>query len=275
MIYWLIRFINNYRQYVIFAILILFSLFFLSLNEAKEISNLRKTSFIFYSLIDYLKSPVDDFLHLKNEFEILKKENTDLTQQLLKLKEYEKERNQLLELLNFERANPIKLLNARIILKSSDPVRNKFVIDKGKNDGVKLNATVFSYSGLIGYVSDLTSNYSVVYTINNLNIRISVKNARSGAMGILSWDGEKFKIYNVSKSADVKEGDLFVTSDFSSIFPAGLPVARVTYASQSSETLFYDITAKSECDLSEVKFCLVELGDLEKQKLNFLLDKSE
>jgi rod shape-determining protein MreC len=275
MIYWLIRFINNYRQYVIFTILLLFSLFFLSLNDSKEISNLRKASFIFYGLIDYIKSPLDDFFHLRSEFEILKKENTELTQQLLRLKEYEKERNELLELLNFEKSNPIKLINARIILKSSDPVRNKFVINKGRNDGVKLNATVFSYSGLIGYISDLTSNYSVVYTINNLNIRISVKNARSGALGILSWDGEKFKIYNVNKSADVKEGDLFVTSEFSSLFPAGLPVARVTYASRASETLFYDITAKSACDFSEVKFCLVELNDLEKQKLNFLLNQSE
>jgi rod shape-determining protein MreC len=251
------------------------SLLILSLNDSKEISSLRKASFIFYGLIDYIKSPLEDFIYLKTEFETLKKENTELTQQFLRLKDYEDERNELIELLKFEKANPIKLINARIILKSSDPARNKFIINKGRKDGVKLNATVFYSSGLIGYISDLTENYSVVYTINNLNVRISVKNARTDAMGILSWDGEKFKIYNVNKSADVKEGDIFITSEFSSLFPAGLPVAKVTYASQSKETLFYDITALPSCNLSDIKFCLVELTDLEKQKLNFLLNQGE
>lgn len=275
MIYWLIRFVNSYRQYIIFSILFLTSLLILSLNDSKEISSLRKASFIFYGLIDYIKSPLEDFIYLKTEFETLKKENTELTQQFLRLKDYEDERNELIELLKFEKANPIKLINARIILKSSDPARNKFIINKGRKDGVKLNATVFYSSGLIGYISDLTENYSVVYTINNLNVRISVKNARTDAMGILSWDGEKFKIYNVNKSADVKEGDIFITSEFSSLFPAGLPVAKVTYASQSKETLFYDITALPSCNLSDIKFCLVELTDLEKQKLKFLLNQGE
>ncbi|MCR4416715.1 MAG: rod shape-determining protein MreC [Ignavibacteria bacterium] len=275
MIYWLVRFINNYRQYVIFSILLLASLFLLSLNDSKEISNLRKASFIIYGLIDYIKSPFEDFIYSKTELEILKKENAELTQQLLKFREFEKERNELIELLKFEKENPVKLINARIILKSSDPAGNKFIINKGKNDGVRLNATVFSSSGLIGYVSDLMSNYSVVYTINNLNVRISVKNARSGALGILSWDGEKFKIFNVNKSADVREGDLFITSEFSSLFPSGLPVARVTYASQSKETLFYDITAKPSCDLNEIRFCFISETSLNNQKLNFLLSQSE
>lgn len=275
MIYWLVRFINNYRQYVIFSILLLASLFLLSLNDSKEISNLRKASFIIYGLIDYIKSPFEDFIYSKTELEILKKENAELTQQLLKFREFEKERNELIELLKFEKENPVKLINARIILKSSDPAGNKFIINKGKNDGVRLNATVFSSSGLIGYVSDLMSNYSVVYTINNLNVRISVKNARSGALGILSWDGEKFKIFNVNKSADVREGDLFITSEFSSLFPSGLPVVRVTYASQSKETLFYDITAKPSCDLNEIRFCLINETSLSTQKLNFLLNQSE
>lgn len=271
MIYWLIRFINNYRQYVIFSILILASLFLLSLNDSKEISNLRKTSFVLYGLIDYFKTPFEDFVYSKTELEILRKENAELTQQLMRLKEYERERNELIELLKFEKENPVKFLSAKIILKSSDPAGNKFILDKGKNDGVKLNSVVFSSSGLIGYVLNMTENYSVVHTINNLNVRISVKDERSSAPGILSWDGEKFKVYNVNKSADVKEGDLFVTSEFSSLFPPGIPVAKVTYASQSGEILFYDITAKPACDLSNVKFCLIELSDLEKHKLNFLL----
>lgn len=275
MIYWIVRFINTYRQYVILAILILASLLILSLNSSKEITSIRKVSFIFYGIIDFFNSPLNDFSLAKKELELLRKENADLSRQLIELKQYSKERNELIELLNFEKANPITYLTAKIILKSNDASGNKFVINKGTKDGVKLNATVFNSRGLVGFISDLTANYSVVKTIDNLNLRISVRNERTGATGILSWDGEKFKVYNVNKSADVKEGDIFVTSEYSSLFPPGIPAAIVTYAFQTQETLFYDITAKSASDLTNINFCLVEITDLEKQKLVFLVKRSE
>lgn len=273
MIYWLVKFINTYRQYVIFTILILFSLFLLSLNNTKEITTIRKASFLLYGFIDYFKKPFDDFIFYKSENEALRKENADLTRQLLELKKFENERSELFDLLNFKEKNFGDFVIAKIILKTSDVIGNKIIIDKGSRQGVKLNSIVINPNGLIGYVSDLSREFAVVHTIKNNNMRISVMNERTDAIGILSWDGEKFKVYNVNKSSDVKEGDVFLTSQFSTQFPSGIPVVKVTYASRESETLFYDITGQSITNLDKNSYCMILKPEHFNNKLNFISAK--
>lgn len=273
MIYWLVRFVNNYRQYIIFTIFILLSLLLLSLNNSKDITTLRKASFIFYSIIDFVKSPFDEFFNYKKENEKLRNENAELTRQLLDLRKFVSERDELYDLIEFKRKNSISYITAKIILKLTDVSGNKYVIDKGMKDKVKLNAIVFNSKGLIGYISDLTNDYSLVHLISNFNQRISVKNERTNALGIMVWDGEKFKVYNVNKSADVKEGDVFVTSEYSSQFPSGIPVLRVTYVSKETDILFYDITGKEISEMDKINYCLILQPDEIKTKLNFLLNK--
>lgn len=273
MIYWLVRFVNNYRQYVILTIFILLSLLLLSLNPSKQILTLRRASFIFYSLIDYVRSPVEEFVYLKKENEILRNENAQLTQQLFELRKFEHERNELYDLLEFKKVNPSGYLIAKIILKTNDISGNKFILDKGLKDNVKLNAIVLNSKGLIGYVSELTNHNSIVHTIANFNVRISVKNERNNAFGIMAWDGEKFKVYNVSKSADVREGDIFITSEYSTQFPAGIPVLKVTYASKETDILFYDITGRAISEMNDINYCLIEQPDENRTKINFLFKK--
>ncbi len=273
MIYWIVRFVNNYRQYVILTILILFSLFLLSLNPSKQITTLRKGSFLIYALFNYIKTPIDEFVYYKKENEILRRENSELSQKLFELKEFEDEKEELYDLLEFKKQNPINYKTAKIILKSKDVVENKLILNKGLRDGIKLNAIVFNSKGLIGYISDLTGNYSVVHTIANHNLRISVKNERTKALGILNWDGEKFKVYNVSKSADVKEGDIFSTSEYSSLFPPDIPVIKVTYASKESETLFFDITGKALSEMEDINYCMIVEPDQNTYNLRFIRKK--
>lgn len=273
MIYWFIRFINNYRQYVILTLLLLFSLFLLTLNDSKEVSNLRKLSFIFYGILNQLKAPVDEFIFYKSENEALRKENAELLEQLLDLKKFEGEKKELYDLLEFKKVNSNKFITAKIILKTSDALANKFIVNKGEKDGVKLNSVVISPKGLIGFISYLSNDYSIIHTIANVNVRVSVISKRTGAIGILSWDGEKFKIYNVNKSSDVREGDVFETSLYSSQFPAGIPVAIVTYSSKDTELLFYDITCKPATDLDRVSYCIISDFENINQNLILNLDK--
>ncbi|MFN4111963.1 MAG: rod shape-determining protein MreC, partial [Ignavibacteria bacterium] len=73
--------------------------------------------------------------------------------------------------------------------------------------------------------------------------------------------------------SDVKEGDVFVTSEYSSQFPAGIPVLKVTYASKETDILFYDITGKAISEMDNINYCLIMQPDETKTKLNFLLHK--
>ncbi len=275
MIYWIIRFVNSYRQYIILTILILTSLLILSFNDSVNIIPLRKASFLLYAVINQIKSPFEEFLFYKKENELLHRENAILTRKVIEYQKFEYERDELYKILKLNQEKNGDFILSKIVLKSYDANGNRFIIDKGLKDNVKINSAVFSPDGIIGFISEAGDNYSVITPINNVNIRISVKNSRSKDPGILSWDGEKFKIFNVNNSADVKNGDIFITSEFSTLFPAEIPIAKVISASLSEDLPFYDITAKPTVNLEAIHYCMIEKPNLKLTNKYFDLEKIE
>lgn len=248
---------NRYRQYFILTILIITSLLLLSLNESSQITHLRKYSLIIYSLLDNLKRPIEEKFIVNKEIQELLQMNSKLMLEISELKEYVSKKDELEKLLKFKKDNPVNVVSGRVILKKFESSGNRFIIDVGYQDGIKLNSPVITYNGVVGFISSLDKNYSFVTTINNPGLRFSVRNARSNALGIASWVGSEFKVYNVSKTQDVKQNDIFITSEYSTIFPAGIPLLKVTNSTLEKEFLFYDITAKPTADLYNLRYVFV------------------
>lgn len=266
MIYWIVRFINLYRPYIILALLIVTSLFLISLNESAKIKPVRKLSFVLLSLSRNIISPIEDIIYAKSENQKLLKENAELISINQRLIKHEFENLELKRLLKFKTENPQSLIIGKVIFKKYDATGNSFIVDKGYEDGVKLNSTVISFNGLVGNVIDVYRNYSVVNLIKNTSIRISIRSKRNNTLGILAWDGEKFKVYNVNKSADVQVGDIFLTSEFSTTFPAGIPVVRLKSVLLPSGLLFFDITAESIVDIDNIRHVIF----VEQEKSTFI-----
>lgn len=275
MIYWIIRFVNSYRQYIILTILILTSSLILSFNDSVNIIPLRKASFLLYAVINKIKSPFEEFLFYEKENDQLRRENAILTRKVIEYQKFIYERDELYKILKLNQKKVDDFILSKIVLKSYDANGNRFIIDKGLKDGIMINSAVFSTDGIIGFISEAGNDYSIITTINNVNIRISVKNSRTNDLGILSWDGQKFKILNVNKSADVKNGDIFITSEFSTLLPSEIPVAKVISASLTKDLPFYDITAKPIVNLEAIHYCLVEKPDSKLSKKYFDLEKIE
>ena len=95
---------------------------------------------------------------------------------------------------------------------------------------------------------------------------MSVKNQRSRVDGILNYDGAgNLVINNVPKSADVKQGDIIITSPYSNYFPAGVPVGTVVEEG-NLDNLFKKVVVDpsvSFTDLEEV-FILKHLPEKER-----------
>lgn len=245
---------NRYRQYFILIILIITSLLLLSLNKSSQITHLRNYSLIIYSLLNNLKRPIEEKFIVEKENQELLQMNSKLMLEISELKEYVSKKDELEKLLKFKKENSINVVSGRVILKKFESSGNRFIIDVGYEDGIKLNSPVITYNGVVGFVSSLDKNYSFVTTINNPGLRFSVRNERSNALGIATWDGSKFKIYNVNKTQDVKQNDIFITSEYSTIFPAGIPILKVTNSTLEKGFLFYDITAEPTADLYNLRY---------------------
>ncbi|MFQ6605985.1 MAG: rod shape-determining protein MreC, partial [Fidelibacterota bacterium] len=64
---------------------------------------------------------------------------------------------------------------------------------------------------------------------NDVNFRLAVRVLPEGATGIMRYvDENRCEIHEIPKNAVIAVGDRVVTSGFSDIYPAGLPVGIVS-----------------------------------------------
>jgi len=86
---------------------------------------------------------------------------------------------------------------------------------------------VVNEDGLVGIVKQVSPYHCLVSTFYNIDLKITIKNARSGVDGILGYDGNKLIITNATNIFDMQYGDMLYTSDFSTLFPPKIPVGIV------------------------------------------------
>jgi rod shape-determining protein MreC len=112
---------------------------------------------------------------------------------------------------------------------------------------------VISESGVVGIVMSVSDRYSTVLSLLNNNCKISAKMKKNGAFGSLVWDGDdpKFaKLLDVNKHVALSINDEVVTSNFSTIFPEGLPIGRVYSHFLDAGDNFHTIKVELNTDFS-------------------------
>lgn len=102
------------------------------------------------------------------------------------------------------------------------------IVDKGYSDGVGTFMPVVSASGLAGYVVEVYRYSSKILLLTDPNSKVGVIAQRSRARGVVQGNGAGGCLLKyVEATADVKEGDVLITSGNSKIYPEGLLVGRV------------------------------------------------
>src|SRR6185312_10737207 len=125
---------------------------------------------------------------------------------------------------------------AQIIDAQTDPLRQRLVIDKGARDGVVANQAVVDSHGILGQVERVGPFSAEVILVTDPEGAIPVQVLRNGLRTIAvggGTDGEIVLPY-LASNADIKSGDLLVTSGLGGVFPAGFPVGRVMGAPRDS-----------------------------------------
>ena len=131
---------------------------------------------------------------------------------------------------------------------------------------------VITDAGLVGRIVSTSKNYSIAQILFNKDLKITIKAQRSRVDGILVYDGvSKLNVTNIPKNADVNVGDVIITSEFSNLFPSGLPIGTVTEAG-NLDNLFKKIEIAPLVDFSSLEnvFVLKYLANKER----YFLEKS-
>jgi rod shape-determining protein MreC len=149
-------------------------------------------------------------------------------------------------------------------------MRNTITIDVGEAEGVKPDMAVISESGLVGKIIATSERYSIAQLVLNKDFRASAKIQRTRIDGIIAWDGgDVLRLKNVSKTQDVKEGDLVITSEYSSVFPSEVKIGIVSRLYEKPGGLFKEIEVSSTVDFASLEqvFVVAATQDPERKEL--------
>ncbi len=134
-------------------------------------------------------------------------------------------------------------VGARIIARETGNWYSGFVIDKGKNDGIKVDCNVIAGSGLVGRVVDVGPNYAKVISIISDNINTSGMILSTGDNLIVTGNLEMMSdgVIEYSQLIDtdnrVVVGDKIVTSNISDKYLQGILVGYISSISTDSNNL--------------------------------------
>ena len=179
----------------------------------------------------------------------LVEENADLREQLLfaqakldRLAIVQEQNNRLRALLDARQKLGLQAQLAELVDVDLDPYRHRILINQGKRHGVFVGEAVIDAHGLIGQVLDVEDERATVILLSDPSHAVPVRVQRTGLRVIAygSGDPARIELPHVPFSADLKVGDLLVTSGIGGRFPPGLPVATV-YEVQTDDSATFAV----------------------------------
>jgi rod shape-determining protein MreC len=123
-----------------------------------------------------------------------------------------------------------KWLVAEVVHVELDSLRPRVLINRGSRNGVFKAQAVLGDQGIVGQTTHVGPWSAEVILITDPEHAIPVQIERTGVRTIAVGTGNEGELAlpYLPGNADVKAGDMLVTSGMGGVFPQGYPVARVT-----------------------------------------------
>jgi len=130
--------------------------------------------------------------------------------------------------LGFKSSFPLPVVAARVIGRQPSGWFSTCVIDRGTRDGVRPGYAVASFRGLVGQVFEVSPTSSTVLVLSDSTSSIGALVQRSRAAGICKGQNSDVLLLNyLAPDADIRVGDVIVSSGIGQLVPKGLPIGRV------------------------------------------------
>ncbi|MFQ5867019.1 MAG: rod shape-determining protein MreC [bacterium] len=181
---------------------------------------------------------VSRLVSAREENKTLRERLNFLLREREKLQETISENKRLKRILNYQQEAPYKLVSARVIGWTPSLLPSALLIDRGINHGIEKDAPVVAWQeagnpsdngmAVVGRISESGPDMSKVLLITDSNSELAAMVQRSREKGVIAGIGNRFLLLKyLSPTADLKVGDLIITSGMGRIFPAGLAIGSV------------------------------------------------
>lgn len=254
----LIRFFSRYSFFFLFLLfeLVCFYLLF-RYNHFQQSSFLNSTNAL--SASTYASySKLTDYLNLIEVNQALAKENELLRER--QLLSYQKlfGPNYLVHDTLYQQT--YMYTKARVINNSVNKQNNYLTLSIGTLNGIEKGMGVMGPSGIVGVITQTSPHYSTVLSILHRDAKVGSKLKGSEYFGSMQWDGKSPSegvLNDIPNHVALSIGDTIVSSGYSAIFPADVPLAVISEFDKPSGENFYDIRVTFTTDFRNLGYVYV------------------
>lgn len=266
--------LSRFHVLFLFVLMEIFSLYLIyQSHKYQEVTFLNTSNNLAGKVVGFANS-FYTFINLGNTNRELTEENTRLKKRIRYRNTYPADT----ALPEHSESYSFEYIPAKIVNNSISKSINYITLNKGSKDGIQKGWGVVSSNGVVGIVTNVSENFSLVMSVLSVKMLVSVRHKNTNALGNLSWNGKSpalLQIQNISKTLPVKKNDTIVTAGFSSIFPPDIIVGKVKRFSPDESSSFYEVDIEPTNAISRLSYVYVvknskkkEIDALESNALN-------
>ena len=201
---------------------------------------------------------------LVEENETLRQQVADLQGQIREAQDANRQNELYRELLGLaEKRSDFELEDATVTLHTTSNWNSTLTINKGSNVDVAVgDCVVDAYGNLVGVISEVGLNYSVLSTVIDPSTEIGGRIPRTDDNAVLEGDFTlmregRLKLSYLPENSQLISGDQITTSGLGDIYPSGLVVGTVESIHTEADGLTRYAVVTPAADLDDLRYVFV------------------
>lgn len=268
----LFNFLLRHSSWFLFLFYLIISLSFLFKSNAYQRSYYLNTSNRIVGNTLAISGNVKSYFDLNQINAALSDHNAQLEKKVLELEEQlSAAKSAMSDTTYADTLSRVKYnyIPAQVVNNSIGQLQNYITINRGSKDGIHKDMGVVDHNGIVGIVSAVSDHFSVVISVLNTKLRLSGKIKNSDFFGSLTWDGlapDQILLEELPRHVVYKEGDTIVTSGFSTVFPAGIPVGTIETSEKQANDNFFRLKIKLLTDFYRLRDVRVVKNEFDSER---------
>jgi len=199
---------------------------------------------------------------LQKERDTLQAERAQLLVSVNAAKELRRENAELRALLQMKTRPGQQVVHAAQMYQGHDWFAQRITLDQGGRAGLRSGLPVVDATGLVGQVTRVYPGSSEVTLVSSREQLTPVFIERTGQRGLAAGSGQsQLELRYMPAQTDIRPGDRLLTSGIDRVYPAGIPVARVSRVSRSQSGPYLRVECLPLAGLDRSRAVLVLIAE--------------
>jgi rod shape-determining protein MreC len=176
--------------------------------------------------------------------------------------ELARENSELRALLQLQTRPRQRVVHAAQLYQGHDWFAQRITLDRGAGAGLRSGLPVVDAAGLVGQLGRVYPGSSEVTLVSNPEQLTPVFVERTGQRGLAAGSGHgQLELRYMPAQTDIRTGDRLLTSGIDRVYPAGIPVARVSRVSRSQSSPYLRVEGLPLAGLDRSRAVLVLVAE--------------